>query len=150
MDLVFVYDFDVLFIMDLEQWFWLKKYCIKKLCILGNSLAIQWLGHGLSLLWAWVWSLVGELWSHKSRGSTKKKIFKKLFILRTECFGAPLNFALRENVSLASPSFWPCCSLHSRPPTNIYWMNEAPTCEADSHMSVFKMRKGGLPWWCSG
>ena len=37
---------------------------------LGASLAVQWLG--LSLLWAWVRSLVGELRSHKPCGVSKK------------------------------------------------------------------------------
>ena len=39
----------------------------------GDSLVVQWLTLRLSLLWTWVWSLGGELRSHKLRGTGGKK-----------------------------------------------------------------------------
>ena len=41
--------------------------------ILGNSLEVQWLGLSAFTAMAQVQSLVGELRSHKTRGSAKKK-----------------------------------------------------------------------------
>ena len=38
----------------------------------GTSLAIQWLRLGLSLPWTRIWSLVGELRSHKPHGMAKR------------------------------------------------------------------------------
>ena len=41
---------------------------------LESSLASQWLGPGAFVAATWVWSLAGELRSHKSRGMAKKKV----------------------------------------------------------------------------
>lgn len=61
-----------------------------------------------------------------------KTLHRNIIYLGTEIFGARLHLALRVNASLASPL------------TNIYWINEEPTCEADICISIFQMRKWEL------
>lgn len=56
------------------------------------------------------------------------------FILSTEFFGA-LPFTLKVNISLASPSSWPCCAPRCGPSTKIYWDKKVPACEVEIHIS---------------
>lgn len=84
-----------------------------------------------------------SLWVSGIPFDLKNYCIKKLPILRLSW--CPLKFCAQWDGPLVSPSFWPYCSPHSWPSTNVYCMNEAPSCEEDIHISVFKMRKGGVP-----
>ena len=106
--------------------------------IIGNSLAVQWLGLCTLTAVAWAQSLVWELRSRKLCSATKKKkkkITKVTYVFQcgfdgNSYFHLPLDWAGQ------APSL-PCCQ-HSPPPPPLRWLGDSATLpDSLLHLSLF-------------